>query len=152
MQGQAGVPQPYYTAFKLFLNLKSKIKELFPTPSFVSTATAVLHQGSIPIFCDVSLERYCMELQDLERKITKNTKAIIPCSFLAGSSCNMEDLLKISKKYNIKIIEDCSQAHGTKFKNKKVGSFGDASCFSFYATKHMTTGEAEIVCTNKRNL
>ena len=62
----------------------------------------------------------------------------------AGSSCNMQKIVKIAKKNKIKIIEDCSQAHGTYYNGKKVGSFGNISCFSFYATKHMTTGEVEF--------
>ena len=70
----------------------------------------------------------------------------------AGSSCNMQQIKKIAKKNKIKIIEDCSQAHGTYYNRKKVGSFGNISCFSFYATKHMTTGEGGILCTNDKKI
>ena len=133
------------------LNLKKNDEVIVPSISFVSTATAVLHQNCTPIFCDVNLENYCLSIDDLQKKISKKTKAIIPVHF-AGSSCDMKKMMKIANKNNIKIIEDCSQAHGTKFYNKKVGSFGEMSCFSFYATKHMTTGEGGILCTNNKNI
>ena len=108
------------------------------------SATAILHQGCIPIFCDVNLENYWMCPISWEKSITKKTKAIIPVHF-AGSSCEMKKIIKIAKKYKLKIIEDCAQAHGTKYYGKKVGTFGEISCFSFYATKHMTTGEGGIL-------
>ena len=86
----------------------------------------------------------------MENKITKKQK-LIPVHF-GGSACSIKDIVKIAKKNKIYVIEDCAQAHGTKFDNKKVGSFGDVSCFSFYATKHMTTGEGGILCTNNKKV
>ena len=133
------------------LDLKKNDEVIVPSISFVSSATAILHQGCIPIFCDVDIENYCMCPESLERNITKKTKAIIPVHF-AGSACNMKAIIKIAKKYNLKIIEDCAQAHGTKYNGKIVGSFGNISCFSFYATKHMTTGEGGILCTNSKKI
>ena len=133
------------------LNLREKDEVIVPSISFISSATAILHQGCKPIFCDVKLDNYCLDSKSLESKITKNTKAIIPVHF-AGSACEMAEITRIAKKYKLKIIEDCSQAHGTKIKNKKVGSLGDISCFSFYATKHMTTGEGGILCTNSKKI
>ena len=133
------------------LDLKKDDEVIVPSISFVSSATAILHQGCIPIFCDVDIENYCMCPKNLEKNITKKTKAIMPVHF-AGSACNMKVIIKIAKKYNLKIIEDCAQAHGTKYDGKKVGSFGDISCFSFYATKHMTTGEGGIICTNNKKI
>ena len=119
--------------------------------SFISSATAILHQGCVPIFCDVDIKNYCMDPKSFEEKISKKTKAVIPVHF-AGSSCNMTKILQIAKKHKIKVVEDCAQAHGTKFNNKTVGSFGNVSCFSFYATKHMTTGEGGILCTNEKKI
>ena len=133
------------------LGLKKGDEVIVPAISFVSSATAILHQGCIPIFCDVNLENYCMCPISLEKSITKKTKAIIPVHF-AGSSCEMKKIIKIAKKYKLKIIEDCAQAHGTKYYGKKVGTFGEISCFSFYATKHMTTGEGGILCTNDKKI
>ena len=133
------------------LNLNSNDEVIVPAISFISSATAVLHQGCKPIFCDVNLDNYCIDTDSLEKSITKKTKAIIPVHF-AGSACNMREIVKIAKKYKLKIIEDCSQAHGTKIFNRQVGSFGDTSCFSLYATKHMTTGEGGILCTNNKKI
>ena len=92
-----------------------------------------------------------MNPDSFKEKITRKTKAVIPVHF-AGSSCDMNKINKIARKNNIKVIEDCSQAHGTKYFSKTVGNFGDVSCFSFYATKHMTTGEGGILCTNKKKI
>tara|TARA_A100001011_G_scaffold400869_1_gene520264 strand:- start:4591 stop:5718 length:1128 start_codon:yes stop_codon:yes gene_type:complete len=133
------------------LELKPGDEVIVPAMSFISSATAILHQGCTPIFCDVDIKNYCMDPKSFEKKISKKTKAVIPVHF-AGSSCNMNEIIKIAKKYRIKIIEDCSQAHGTKLNGKLVGSFGNISCFSFYATKHMTTGEGGILCTNDKKI
>ncbi len=133
------------------LNLKKNDEVIIPSISFMSTATAVLHQGCTPIFCDVNLDDYCLNIEDFKKKITRNTKAVIPVHF-AGNACKIDEIVKIAKQKKISVIEDCAQAHGTKYKNKKVGSFGDISCFSFYATKHMTTGEGGILCSNKKKL
>ncbi len=133
------------------LNLKKGDEVIVPAISFVSSATAILHQGCKPVFCDVDIRNYCICPKSLEKKITKKTKAIIPVHF-AGSSCEMNKITKIAKKNKIPIIEDCAQAHGTKYYGKTVGSFGKISCFSFYATKHMTTGEGGIICTNDKNI
>mgnify|MGYP001179080321 FL=1 len=133
------------------LGLKKKDEVIVPALSFISSATAILHQGSTPIFCDVDINNFCMDTSSLEKQITRKTKAIIPVHF-AGSSCDMFKIRKIAKKFNLKIIEDCSQAHGSKYFKKKLGSFGDISCFSFYATKHMTTGEGGVLCTNNKSV
>ena len=133
------------------LGLKPGDEVIVPAMSFISSATAILHHGCTPIFCDVDIENYCMDPKSFEEKISKKTKAVIPVHF-AGSSCNMFKIMKIAKRYKIKVIEDCSQAHGTKFNGKLVGTFGDVSCFSFYATKHMTTGEGGILCTNDKKI
>ncbi len=133
------------------LGIKPKDEVIVPSISFGSTATCVLHNGSKPVFCDVSLENYCLDPEDLLSKITKKTKALIVTHF-TGNSCDMDKICKIVKKKNIKLIEDCAQAHGTKYKGKYVGNFGDAACYSFYATKHLTTGEGGmIVFKNKKH-
>tara|TARA_B100000989_G_scaffold287115_1_gene256418 strand:- start:2921 stop:4048 length:1128 start_codon:yes stop_codon:yes gene_type:complete len=133
------------------LKLKKGDEVIVPAISFVSSATSILHQGCTPIFCDVDMQNYCMCPESLEKSITKKTKAIIPVHF-AGSTCQMEKIVSIAKKNKIKIIEDCSQAHGSKYRGTKVGNFGEISCFSFYATKHMTTGEGGILCTNNKKI
>ena len=133
------------------LKLKKGDEVIVPAISFVSSATSILHQGCTPIFCDVDMQNYCMCPESLEKSITKKTKAIIPVHF-AGSTCQMQKIVSIAKKNKLKIIEDCSQAHGSKYRGTKVGNFGQISCFSFYATKHMTTGEGGILCTNNKKI
>ena len=113
---------------------------IMPSLTIISSLASISRTPAKPIFCDVDIENYCMCPESLQRNITKKTKAIIPVHF-AGSACNMKEIIKIAKKNNLKIIEDCAQAHGTKYNKKIVGSFGNISCFSFYATKHMTTVE-----------
>ena len=120
---------------------------IVPPLTFFSTVSSVLHQNAVPIFADIDPESFCLDPSDVETKITENTKAIIPVH-LFGNAAEMDKIMKIAKENNIKIIEDCAQAHGTEYKGKKVGSIGNAGCFSFYATKHMTTGEGGMITTN----
>jgi len=124
---------------------------IVPPLTFFSTVSVVLHQNAIPVFADIDPESFCLDPKDVEDKITENTKAIIPVH-LFGNAAEMDELLKIARKYDIKVIEDCAQAHGTEYKGKKVGSIGNAGCFSFYATKHMTTGEGGMITTNNEDL
>ena len=133
------------------LGLKKYDEVIVPSISFMSSATSILQQNCTPIFCDVNLDTYCIDVEDLKRRITKKTKAIIVVHF-AGNACDMKEIIKIAKKNKLFIIEDCAQAHGTTYKNKKVGTFGNIACFSFYATKHMTTGEGGILCTNSKTI
>ncbi len=124
---------------------------IVPPFTFVATATAVLHQNAIPIFVDIDPETYCIDPNAIEKAITPNTKAIIPVH-LFGHPADMESILKIGRENNIPIIEDACQAHGAKYKNKKVGSIGDLGCFSFFESKNMMTGEGGIITTNDDEL
>ena len=93
---------------------------------------------------------YLIDCSKIETSITKKTKAIIPVH-LYGQSCDMDEILRISKKYNLKIIEDCAQAQGAKYKNKFVGTFGDFGCFSFYPTKILGSyGDGGFILTKKK--
>ena len=120
---------------------------IVPALTFFATVEAVLHQGAIPVFADLNPETYVLDPADFENKITEKTKAVIPVH-LFGQPVEMDEFLEISKKHNIAVIEDCAQAHGAEYKGKKVGSFGDVNCWSFYATKNMTTGEGGMVTTD----
>ena len=114
----------------------------------VATASAIVLANAKPKFVDINKENYLIDYTKIEKSITKKTKAIIPVH-LYGNTVDMDKILKIAKKYKLKIIEDCAQAHGAKFKNKKVGSFGDASCFSFYPTKNLgALGDGGMILTN----
>lgn len=99
----------------------------------IPTISAIINSGAIPKLVDVG-EDYLIDCSKIERAITKKTKAIIPVH-LYGQSCDMDKIIKISKKYKLKIIEDCAQSQGAMYKNKFVGTIGDLGCFSFYPTK-----------------
>lgn len=139
----------------LFLCLKALgIKEgdevIVPTWTFCATANVVIHCGAKPVFCDVA-EDYLISIDEIEKKITKKTKAIIPVHF-AGKSCDMEKINKIAEKYNLLVIEDAAHACGTIYKGNKVGKNSLACVFSFYPTKNITTGEGGMVVTNSKEL
>lgn len=122
---------------------------IVPPLTFFSTVSVVLYQDAIPVFADINPDSYCLDPEDLTKKISKRTKAVIPVH-LFGNSAEMDEIMKIAEKYGIKVIEDAAQAHGTEYNGKKVGSIGDIGCFSFFATKHMTTGEGGMLVTNNR--
>lgn len=117
----------------------------------VATALAISNIGAKPVFADID-EYFLIDSGNLEKLITKKTKAIIPVH-LFGQMTNMNKLLKISKLHNLKIIEDACQAHGASFRNKKSGSIGDLGCFSFYPTKNLGAyGDGGAITTNSREL
>src|SRR3989304_8199914 len=112
------------------------------------TAIAIIEEGAVPIFCDVDEKTWTIDPADVEKKVDKKTKAIIPVH-LFGNPCDMNAILKIAKDYNLRVIEDACQAHGAKFRGKMIGSFGDAGTFSFYPTKNLGAfGDAGIITTN----
>ena len=134
------------------LALPKKSEIIVPARSFFSSASCIVNTGHKPIFADVDLVTQNISLDDVKKKITKRTKAII-CVHLGGMPCDMFSLKKIAKKNNLKIIEDCSQAHGASLENKKIGSFGDISTWSFCTDKIISTlGEGGMISTNKKNL
>ena len=117
----------------------------------IPTVSAIKSCGASAKFVDID-EDYLINANKIEKYISKNTKAIMPVH-LYGQVCDMEKICKIAKKYKLKIIEDCAQAQGAKFKNKYVGSFGDAGCFSFYPTKILGAyGDGGFVSTNSMKL
>ncbi len=119
---------------------------IVPTMTFAGTANAVIHAGAKPVFVDCQRDTMNIDPKDVVRKITTKTKAIIPVHF-AGRPCNMDALMEISKKNNLKLIEDCAHAIETEYKGKKAGTFGDIGCFSFYVTKNIVTGEGGMAIT-----
>ncbi len=134
----------------LALDIK-KGDEVITTPfSFIATANSITYTGARPVFVDID-ETFNLKPGSVEKKITKNTKAILVVH-LFGLPADIKTINKIAKKYNLKIIEDASQAHGAKIGNRYIGTFGNAACFSFYATKNITTGEGGMVVTNEKKL
>ena len=126
--------------------------EVLTTPmTFCSTINSILLVKAKPVLVDINPDTLNIDENKIEKKITKKTKGIILVHF-GGLACNMKPILKICRKYKIKVIEDCAHAIESKYQNKHVGNFGDAGCFSFYATKNITTGEGGMLVTNRAKI
>ena len=134
------------------LKLPKNSEIIVPARSFFSSAACIVNTGYIPIFADVDLITQNISLEDIKKKLTKKTRAII-CVHLAGLPCDMISIKKFAKKKNLKIIEDCSQAHGASINNKQVGSFGDVATWSFCNDKIISTlGEGGMISTNNKKI
>jgi len=121
---------------------------IIPDMTFIATSNAVVLTGAKPVLADID-SSLNISINSIQKNITKKTKAIIPVHF-AGFSCNMKKIIQITKKNNLKIIEDCAHSIGTYFNKKHVGTFGDTGCFSFYPTKNITTIEGGMIITNSK--
>ena len=133
-----------YTAIKA-LNLKG---EVITTPfTFISTTNAIVQNGLKPVFCDIDPDTYTIDVSKIEKLITEKTCAIVPVH-VYGNICNVEEIDRIAKKYNLKVIYDAAHAFGVKYKDKGIGNFGDMSMFSFHATKVFNTIEGGGVSYN----
>ncbi len=118
----------------------------------VATVTAIELAGADPVFVDIDRDTYTMAPEGLKRAITPRTKAIIPVH-IYGHPAAMDEILAIAREQSIFVIEDCAQAHGALYKGKKVGSFGDMACFSFYPTKNLgALGDGGAVVTDNKDL
>lgn len=117
---------------------------IVPDLTFAASINAVIHVGAIPVIVDVDTVTWTMDIQLTEEAITSRTKAIMPVH-LYGHPANMIEICKIAKKHNLLIVEDCAEAIGSKVNDKFAGSFGDASCFSFFGNKTITTGEGGMI-------
>ena len=133
------------------LNLKKESEIIIPTFSIISTALCVVKLGLKPVLVDSNLYTWNMDPEKIIKKITKKTRAII-ITHIYGFSVDMRKILQIAKIKNIKIIEDAAEMIGQTYNKKKCGSFGDISTFSFYANKHITTGEGGMILTNSRKI
>ncbi|MBD3254200.1 MAG: DegT/DnrJ/EryC1/StrS family aminotransferase [Candidatus Lokiarchaeota archaeon] len=119
--------------------------------TFVASASAVVATNAVPIFCDINPTTLVMEVSKVEDLITERTKAIIPVH-LGGNPVKMDKLMKLAEKYNLKVLEDCAHAHGTRYKGKMAGNWGHAGTFSFQASKVLTSGEGGAIITNNDEL
>lgn len=125
--------------------------EVITSPlTFASTANVILHVGANPVFVDVNLPQGTIDCEKIEKKITKKTKVILPIH-LYGLPAEMDTILKMAKKRNLKVISDAAHAIGTIYRGKKIGSIGDLTAFSFYVTKNIMTGEGGMVTTNNKS-
>ena len=121
-----------------------------PTFTYVASVNAIRYVNAKPVFIDSDLDDWQLSIKEIEKKITKKTKAII-CPHIYGQMTNMNKLVKIKKKYKLFLIEDCAEALGS-FKSKHAGKYSDISTFSFYGSKTITTGEGGMLCSNNKKL
>lgn len=124
---------------------------IVPPYTFVATATAVLKANAVPVFCDIQEDTFNINPDKIETLITDKTKAIVPVH-IAGLPCDMDRILGIAKKYNLKVIEDACHSWGSKWKGKGTGALGDAGCFSFQMSKNLTCGEGGIILSDDQEL
>ena len=128
-----------------------KLKVLVPAVTFIASSNSILHAGLEPVFVDIDPKTYNIDPNRIEEKIDADTVAIMPVH-LFGQPCEMEPIVDLAKKYNLKIIEDCAEAHFATYKGKTVGSFGEVAGFSTYVAHTITTGVGGVITTNDREL
>lgn len=122
--------------------------EVITTPfTFAATSNVLAILGATPVFVDIDPKTFNIDVSKIEEKITKKTRAIMPVHY-GGQPVEMDKILKIARKYNLKVIEDAAHAIGTEYRGSKVGTFGDMTCFSFHPIKNMSTGDGGVVTTN----
>lgn len=125
---------------------------IVPSNTYIATILAILQSGLKPILVEPDIKTYNIDPSKIEEAITRDTKAVI-IVHLYGKSCNMQPILKVTEKYDLKLIEDCAQSHGAKYKGKLTGSFGQFGAFSFYPTKNLgALGDAGAVTTDQEEL
>jgi dTDP-4-amino-4,6-dideoxygalactose transaminase len=132
-------------------NVKPGDEVIIPPYTFIATSTIVLEANCVPVFVDIDPDTYNLDPVKIEAAITKRTKAIIPVHF-AGQACDMDGIMAIAEKHNLRVIEDACHGHGAEYKGKKLGSIGDAGCFSFQSSKNLTCGEGGMIITNNEDL
>ncbi len=131
----------------LAVGIKPGDEVIVPTMTFAATANAVIHAEASPVFADCLRDTINIDPEDVERKITAKTKAIIPVHF-SGRACDMDAIMDIAERHHLKVVEDCAHAIETEYHGKKVGTFGELGCFSFYVTKNVVTGEGGMAITD----
>lgn len=129
------------------LGLEPGDEVIVPSLTFGSTATAVLHQGGVPVFADVDRDLYTLDDEDLARCVSDRTVAVVPVH-LYGHPAEMDEIRAFADEHDLAVVEDAAQAHGATYRGQPVGSIGDVGCFSFYATKNVTSGEGGMITTD----
>ena len=120
---------------------------IIPSYTFIATASAVIEANAIPILADIEEDTFNISPESIKSLITEKTKAIMPVHF-GGAPANMDEIMKIAKQHNLKVIEDAAQAQGSKWNGKRIGAIGEAGTFSFQQSKNMTAGEGGAIVTN----
>ena len=137
-------------AFKS-LNLQPGDEVIMPSFTIISCATAIIEAGGKPVLVDCYPDTWCLNIEQMKEKVNNRTKAILVVHMF-GHPAEMDPIIKIAKRHNLYLVEDAAEAHGATYNNKRVGSFGDLACFSFYANKLITTGEGGMVLSNNKKL
>ncbi len=133
------------------LNIKKGDEVILADINWIATVAPIVHLNAKPVFVDIDPVTWCVDPREVEKKINKNTKAIIAVH-LYGNICDVKSLKTISKKYKIPLVEDAAEALGSSINKRKVGTFGDFGCYSFHGTKTITTGEGGALVTNNKKL
>jgi dTDP-4-amino-4,6-dideoxygalactose transaminase len=134
------------------LNFSPGDEVIVPSNTYIATILAIMQVGLTPVLVEPSIESYNIDVSKIEEKITSKTRAIMVVH-LYGKACEMDRVQAICKQYDLRLLEDCAQAHGATFKGKQVGTFGDFGCFSFYPTKNLgAIGDAGAITTNDEAL
>ncbi|MFP3953207.1 MAG: DegT/DnrJ/EryC1/StrS family aminotransferase [Candidatus Acetothermia bacterium] len=120
---------------------------IVPSYTYIATASAVLHNNALPVIVDIEPEHLCIDPNRVVANITENTRAIIPVHY-GGQIANMDEIMNIVEDYDLYLVEDAAHAHGTTWKGKKAGQFGDVACFSFQESKNITAGEGGMLLTD----
>ncbi len=131
--------------------LKEGDEVIVPSITFTATAEIVCYFKAKPVIVDVQKDSFNIDPNEIEKAISKRTKAIIPVHY-GGNPCDMDEIISLAKANNIKIIEDAAHALPARYKNRMIGTIGDATCFSFYVTKTLATGEGGMLCTGDEEL
>ena len=135
----------------LALGIGTGDEVIIPAFTMIATAFAVCYTGAMPVFVDADPKTWNIDTKLIEEKITDKTKAIMPVHIF-GNPCDMDEIERIAKKYNLYIVEDAAEAHGAEYHGRKVGSFSSISAFSFFANKNLTTGEGGMCLTDDDKL
>jgi len=133
------------------LGLKKGDEVIVPSFTIVSTIFAILYTGATPVLVDSDPETWNIDINQIEEKITENTKAIMPVH-IYGHPCDMDPIMDLAEDYDLFVVEDAAEVHGAEYKGKKAGGIGDIGCFSFYANKIITTGEGGMIVTNNEEI
>lgn len=128
------------------IGLKQGDEVIIPTNTFIATAEVVTYFGATPVLCDIEYDTHNIDVSKIEPLITSKTKAIIPVHF-SGQMCDMDEIMALAQKHNLKVIEDAAHCLPSSYKNRRVGTIGDITCFSFYATKTLACGEGGMLVT-----
>lgn len=133
------------------LDLKKEDEVIVPSFTFVATIQAIISSGAKPVFCEIRRDTLNIDLDDLKKKINSRVRVIIPVHY-GGLPCEMDEILNIAHRHNIVVVEDAAHAFGSTYKGRKIGSFGDITCFSFDPIKNITCGEGGAVVLKDSNI